>query len=170
VDLRCSNILSSGHICNNYIEPTITIDEEVVKTSSSRKFCYCCSPFKQKSTLSLSTRKSIKNSNLTKKRIYYKFELIMKLGGKCSKCSYDQNIAALEFHHLDNNYKKFELSVKSMSRPKEEIEEELSKCILLCSNCHKELHNYSYEKNLVMNSYNFDQFSQGKTLPSLPLK
>ena len=60
-------------------------------------------------------------------------------GNKCEKCGYNKNIAALEFHHLDPNTKKFTLS--DTHHNWEETKEELDKCILVCSNCHRELHN-----------------------------
>lgn len=62
-------------------------------------------------------------------------------GGKCQKCGYLKCTAALEFHHLDPTKKDFAISrIKSHSRLLK-IQDELSKCILLCSNCHREEHN-----------------------------
>jgi hypothetical protein len=60
-------------------------------------------------------------------------------GGKCSLCGYDKNISALQFHHKDPEKKDFSISkVKSSSW--KFIKPELDKCILLCSNCHSEIH------------------------------
>lgn len=59
-------------------------------------------------------------------------------GGKCIKCGYDTCIKALEFHHLDPTQKDFTIS-NDRFKLKEAIEES-KKCILICSNCHKELH------------------------------
>lgn len=60
-------------------------------------------------------------------------------GGKCSLCGYDKCDAALEFHHLDPTKKDFNISHhKGMSI--ENLKEELDKCILVCRNCHAELH------------------------------
>lgn len=58
-------------------------------------------------------------------------------GGKCEKCGYDKCIAALEFHHPDPTQKEFIISRKWSF---EKIKNELDKCVLLCSNCHKEVH------------------------------
>lgn len=60
-------------------------------------------------------------------------------GGKCEKCGYDRCIASLDFHHLDPNEKEYNLS-SIMNWSKERIKKELDKCILLCSNCHREEH------------------------------
>jgi hypothetical protein len=68
-----------------------------------------------------------------------KIEFVNRLGGSCSKCGYNANLAALEFHHLQD--KDFGLDSRTISNTtKEALEKELSKCILLCSNCHRELH------------------------------
>lgn len=50
-------------------------------------------------------------------------------------------MAALQFHHLDPKEKLFELDSRTIERKKDrEIIEEFNKCILLCANCHSELH------------------------------
>ena len=59
-------------------------------------------------------------------------------GGKCSRCGYDKCLKALEFHHIDPSKKDFTIS-NDHFRLKDAIEES-KKCILLCSNCHKEFH------------------------------
>lgn len=60
-------------------------------------------------------------------------------GGKCQKCGYNKCIAALEFHHLDPREKDINISkIKLIDINK--YTSELDKCILLCSNCHRETH------------------------------
>lgn len=61
------------------------------------------------------------------------------LGGKCSVCGYKTCVDALEFHHVNPSEKEFTIS-KRPCRALEKLKKELDKCILLCSNCHKELH------------------------------
>ena len=71
-----------------------------------------------------------------------KLELVRMNQGACENCGYDRNYAALEFHHLDSDTKSFQLDLRSLSNRKwSVIEKEAKKCILLCSNCHAELHN-----------------------------
>ena len=71
-----------------------------------------------------------------------KLELIRMYRGSCEKCGYDKNYAALEFHHVDSRSKFFQLDLRSLSNRKwSVIVKEAEKCILLCSNCHAELHN-----------------------------
>ena len=68
-----------------------------------------------------------------------KILLVKEFGNKCSICGYDKCIAALEFHHLNPNEKEFHLGqAKTTNLIK--LRSELSKCILVCSNCHKEIH------------------------------
>lgn len=77
-----------------------------------------------------------------------KLEIIQLKGGKCEKCGYDKNIAALELHHLNPKEKSFQLDARHLSNTtREKILEEAEKCILVCSNCHKELHHPTLEKD-----------------------
>lgn len=62
-------------------------------------------------------------------------------GDSCSICGYDRCSAALEFHHVDASVKEQTPSklVNNYSTI-ERMLEEVNKCILLCSNCHREIH------------------------------
>lgn len=73
-----------------------------------------------------------------------KEELVEYKGGKCEICGYDKCITALHFHHKDPNEKDFTVSRKSYSF--ERLKEEVDKCILVCANCHSEIH-YELNKN-----------------------
>lgn len=70
-----------------------------------------------------------------------KTELIKMMGGKCCNCGYSKNYAALEFHHVNPDEKEFQLDARHLSNTSMiKIMEEAKKCILLCSNCHREIH------------------------------
>jgi hypothetical protein len=60
-------------------------------------------------------------------------------GGKCSKCGYDKCMDALQFHHLDPSKKEFSLGQKRQFTLSV-LRKELEKCILVCANCHAEIH------------------------------
>ncbi len=76
---------------------------------------------------------------------------VKQFGGKCQFCGYSKCIAALDFHHVIKSGKKHKPS-SIIRRLKWEVAlEELRKCILICSNCHRELH-YSNE-NLDLKNY-----------------
>ena len=51
-----------------------------------------------------------------KRGIKRKLEAILKLGGGCSKCGYDGNLSALEFHHIRPEEKSFVLEKRNNIR------------------------------------------------------
>lgn len=62
-------------------------------------------------------------------------------GEYCQRCGYNKCIGALEFHHLDPSKKDFSISQDGgNARSWSKIKLELDKCIMLCSNCHREVH------------------------------
>lgn len=67
-----------------------------------------------------------------------KEKLFLYKGGKCEKCGYNKCISAMHFHHINPNEKDFGISGKTLSFEKLKIE--VDKCMLLCSNCHSEIH------------------------------
>lgn len=77
---------------------------------------------------------------VTKRRRKVKQMSVEYLGGKCSKCGYNKCVDALDFHHLDPKNKSFNPSENGHTRSWEKQKEEISKCILLCANCHREIH------------------------------
>lgn len=67
--------------------------------------------------------------------------LVSKLGEKCSICGYSKNYAALQFHHLNPQEKNFNLDSRHLSNlSMDQIEKESKKVILVCANCHAEIH------------------------------
>ena len=71
-----------------------------------------------------------------------KLFLVQQFGGECSVCGYKKNSAVLTFHHLNPKEKSFALDLRSLSNRKQVmIDVETKKCILICLNCHTELHN-----------------------------
>ena len=79
------------------------------------------------------------NDQTIERMRYTKRLCIEYKGGKCEKCGYDKYDGALEFHHLDPSKKDFAIS-KKKAKSIDKLKPELDKCILLCSNCHRELH------------------------------
>lgn len=80
----------------------------------------------------------------TKARQKRKADLVYLMGGKCILCGYDKCQQALEFHHIDKNTKKYGLSSGNCHSWEEDIEE-VKKCALVCSNCHKEIEVFGYK-------------------------
>ena len=70
-----------------------------------------------------------------------KQRLVDRFGGGCELCKYNKCLAALEFHHKDPSQKKFSVSGGNLRSKKfEALEKEAKKCVLLCANCHREVH------------------------------
>ena len=77
---------------------------------------------------------------VSERRRQKKHLILEALGGKCCICGYDRYEGALELHHLDPSKKEFKIS-KMMSRSVHAMVEECRGCTILCSCCHKEVHN-----------------------------
>jgi len=83
--------------------------------------------------LSDTTRHKVKNN---KKELRKKI-LEIKKRSCCAICG-ENHPSCLEFHHVDN--KKCEISNMLAKYTEEEIMEEISKCIIVCTNCHRKIH------------------------------
>lgn len=92
--------------------------------------------------------------NVKKSRINRKQQMIYVMGNKCQLCGYDKCISALEFHHINPEEKVFTFNQKE-NYAWEKQKEELKKCILLCANCHREVHQEMH-KNIILKS-SFDE-------------
>jgi 5-methylcytosine-specific restriction endonuclease McrA len=86
------------------------------------------------------SRYSYKASRIRK----IKAELIRNAGGKCQLCGlpFDGDCTSLfDFHHLNPEDKLFNLNNASINKYNlEDINNEASKCELLCANCHRLIH------------------------------
>ena len=83
------------------------------------------------------------------RRLRLKIKSVEYLGGKCVKCGYDANIAALTFHHIEPDNKDFNISSHKNSKSWVEISKELDKCIILCANCHNVEHSKYDDEKLI---------------------
>lgn len=148
--------------CNKQFPNRVEING-VKKLLCSRKYCLDCSPYGKHNTKTLNKEISecvckkcnrsfsfdrrknhtynTCNTCVTKSRHrLIKKKAIEYLGGKCTKCGYMKCFMALDFHHLNPDDKDFSISA-NYNRKWESLVEELNKCVLLCSNCHREIHN-----------------------------
>lgn len=72
-----------------------------------------------------------------------KIDVVNYKGGKCQICGYNKSPFVLELHHIDPNTKDKLIMIQLQRSRKFDLDkykEELDKCILLCCNCHKEIH------------------------------
>jgi len=102
------------------------LDEFYKRRDHTRKqfsaYCRLCT-----NNISIERQRDIKQ-----KAIDYK-------GGCCKACGYNKYNGALEFHHKDPNKKDFTLG-HAKTYAFDRIKNELDKCVLVCSNCHREIH------------------------------
>jgi hypothetical protein len=78
----------------------------------------------------------------------FKKKIVEMAGGKCIICGYSKSYKALEFHHKDPNEKDFIISEYNTNNF-DNIIEEIKKCILVCSNCHREVHDNLIEESFI---------------------
>ena len=64
--------------------------------------------------------------------------LRQKRGGKCERCGYNTYLGALEFHHLNPSKKDFTVGDRDFKL--KDCIEESKKCVMICANCHREVH------------------------------
>lgn len=77
-------------------------------------------------------------SYVLKHRAKRKEEIVYVMGEKCQICGYSKCIKALECHHINPEEK--DIDFGNLCQNWEKLIEELKKCILVCANCHREIH------------------------------
>ena len=77
---------------------------------------------------------------VTKRRRKLKLLAIEYKGGKCERCGYAKSPRSMDFHHRDPTQKDFGIAASGITRSWEKVKIELDKCLLLCKNCHGEVH------------------------------
>lgn len=78
--------------------------------------------------------------NSIKRRRELKKNAMEYKGGCCEYCGYKSIPEVYDFHHLDPKEKDFGISKKGYCHSWEKVKIELDKCVMLCSNCHREEH------------------------------
>ena len=66
--------------------------------------------------------------------------LVEYKGGKCIMCGYKGYFGVFDFHHKDDKTKSFGISAGGISRSWSKMKAEADKCVLICANCHREVH------------------------------
>lgn len=120
-------------LCYNSVMKKIITCIKCDKPLTGKQKMFCSSACKNNSLQSYQAQQA--------RGLKRKISLVKNLGGKCSICGYNKNISALTFHHINPKEKSFQLDLRSLSNRKQTfIDSELTKCILVCSNCHAEIH------------------------------
>ena len=123
------------------------------KMIEDKRFCPKCEEYKElekfflrrKNNCSGWCRSCFSKATIEKQR-KFKAMIVKYKGGKCQNqnCStpggYSRSINAFDFHHIDPSKKEFNISKVRRCKMNEKIKKELDKCILVCANCHREIH------------------------------
>ena len=86
-----------------------------------------------------------------------KLNLLAACGNKCCLCGYDKAVAALEFHHIDATQKEFGIGSNGNCHNIQKDIAEIRKCILVCSNCHREVHSGLFSDEELYQKQFFDE-------------
>ncbi len=76
---------------------------------------------------------------VAKRRKKIKTLLVEYKGGACELCGYMKCVEAFDFHHIRGS-KDFGLSSRGLTRSWKRVQKEADKCMLVCANCHREIH------------------------------
>ena len=72
---------------------------------------------------------------------------------KCSKCGEEREYC-LDFHHADLNEKENTIArMTSNNYRLDTVLNEIKKCIVLCSNCHREFHYFQEQNGITIEEY-----------------
>lgn len=124
------------------------------RKDSKDKFDHLCKICRKKRNLNNYYKSHEKWRNThTKTRLLKKQKIqeIKENSLGCLKCG-EKKHYLLDFHHLDPKTKKFQLS-QGETKGWNIIEEEIKKCILICSNCHREFHHFQKLNNITIEDY-----------------
>jgi hypothetical protein len=99
----------------------------------------------RKETRTYKDRAEYIKAAVAKRRKKVRLMAIEHLGGRCEICGHNKCMRALSFHHRDPLKKDFGISAQGMTRSWERVKTEVEKCMLLCANCHMELHDEEFK-------------------------
>lgn len=106
-------------LCHKCRQPRVKADYYRYANNAPHQWCKSCV-----------RRKAVESQHR------FKLECIEYKGGVCVDCKRMPHPAAMTFHHLDPSVKEFQLSNSRTKVLSETVRQELSKCVLLCRNCH----------------------------------
>lgn len=104
----------------------------------NRIYCYKCLP----EGLNRPDRNRIKSL------LDYSLMALDKIERGCDICGYNKNAAALEWHHPNQDKENNPGDLLRSGKIKE-YKIEIAKCILVCANCHREIHNLPSDKEQI---------------------
>lgn len=104
------------------------------------------------------------HSAYMKKKYQQKKQQIQELKSqmKCAKCGESRGYV-LDFHHLNPEQKENTIArMTSNNYELNKVYDEVKKCIVLCSNCHREFHHFKQRnEELTIDEYLNTNYNQG---------
>jgi hypothetical protein len=96
------------------------------------------------------TRRKAENHrmNVMMRRDKHKQQLVEYFNNKCYDCQNSFPVCCYDFHHIDPSLKSFEIAPR-LDGNINTIMEEVKKCIMLCSNCHRIRHYKDKREKLI---------------------
>lgn len=147
--------------CNGYFSRALLLNGKK-HILGHRKYCLMCSPFGTHNTRKIEIPKEqCRTCERCGKQFVYKSgcgraknicsgcavvehrrrikkRAVESKGGRCELCGYNRCVGSMVFHHRNKKEKDFGISGITLSWAR--IKKELKKCVLLCTNCHGEVH------------------------------
>jgi hypothetical protein len=178
--------------CSGEIPRTIVIEGKK-RNLQTRKYCLTCSPFGKHNTAQIHRRDDEGNLQIAVKEckrcgkshtqkgrkcptcnFNHRKEMVLSrvqsiVGNACWFCGYSLTWRNLAFHHVDPSQKLFNLSSRECMLRWERIFNEMKKCILVCHNCHGEIHEGLILEDRVQELYK-KRWSQDQESPTSQLK
>lgn len=119
-------------------------DKILTGKSPGEKSCLTCDIVLTEDNISVGSHKvrckSCYSKRIIEKTVEAKQRAVEYMGGCCSICGYDKCIRAIEFHHLDPSLKTENYEKRFKNWGFERQKKELENCIIVCANCHREIH------------------------------
>jgi len=81
-----------------------------------------------------------KGGSVVEFRRRLKVRAVAYMGGRCFGCGRDGLPSIFDFHHRDAADKSFGIGQDGIPRRWDKVVAELEKCVMLCANCHREVH------------------------------
>jgi len=129
---------------------TKDLTKHFIEECPAEKLCSKCKTTKTKDSFYIrydtscnklsSWCKECNTQNVIKRQRVFKDKCVEYKGGACTLCGYNKCPSALEFHHLDPSKKDFNMSRMRNKTFNKRAMIELDKCIIVCRNCHAEIH------------------------------
>lgn len=124
-------------ICSKCKED-LPVEQFSTKKGKLQSYCKSCHKEYRQQHYIDNKQKYIDKAAQYRKEFYKWFEELKKTL-KCQSCGEDR-YWVLDFHHIDSQTKDNEVSNLVNTCSKTKVLEEIDKCKVLCSNCHRDLH------------------------------